>query len=786
MYKALRNTIIMLFTIFCFACHMKGPGSRQSLTKDKGLSPRPNILLITIDTLRADHLSCYGYSEIVTYSLDMLAREGMQFIRAYTPVPITLPSHASIMTGKYPISHRVMDNGVFALNNEEETLAECLKKEGYVCAAFIGSFVLDSQFGLAQGFDVYADNLDPNRGVDEPQQIGLRYPERRGDAVLNDFIQWLDGYEASADSSPFFAWVHFFDPHYTYEPPEPFSSQFKDNLYDGEIVYTDFCLKRLFDKLMAYDEWDSSWIIVVGDHGEGLGEHQEKYHGVFLYNSTLHVPLIMRYPKFIPSSIISSQVRTIDIAPTILDVLGIKPFKKTDGISFAALFEGGSFNDAILYCQSEYGMNGYGWAPLEGIQEDGWKYIRAPRAELYNMRHDKGELDNLFNDEPEKVQEMGSALEKVKALLVNNSEAPAPVPMDNETAQKLFSLGYVFRGDVKDGDYAQLPDPKDQVDLLDDMDMATYYHEMGDNEKALERFAKVIARDPKNLYVHSMIGIIHQNRGEYDLAEAAFLEVLKIRSDYLDTHLRLAGIYERQGRFSSALEQMKLGLKDASKKDDVYYAMGLLHEKMGNYELAIESFKEALKIAPENYKIYYSLGSMYHKKGLTSEAISYYTRSLELNARDPAVYNNLGLLYFDKNQLEEAKEAMLKAIELAPDIEVHYKNLGDIYFKEKEYEQAENYIQKSISMNPSSYQAYNSLGNVYFMQKQYNKALLEFRRAIELAPDFTQAYFNLSYTLYTLGRISEAIEALRETIRLDPYFPQARFLLEKARQQLSE
>ncbi|MGA1826276.1 MAG: tetratricopeptide repeat protein [bacterium] len=779
-----KNSIILFLVIICSACH--GKHTARIKNKDTIVSPKPNILLLTIDTLRADHLSCYGYTKSVTYSIDRLAAEGARFTRAYTPVPITLPSHASIMTGKYPISHGVMDNGVFVLDDREETLAESLQKADYECAAFIGSFVLDSQFGLDQGFDFYADNLDPNKPAGAIKQLGFRYPERSGDSVTNDFIKWLDSYKASDTKSPFFAWVHYFDPHFTYEPPEPFSAQFKDNPYDGEIMFTDFCLKRIFDTLSSYSLLDSTWIILVGDHGEGLGEHKEKYHGVFLYNSTLHVPLIMRYPALITPAVVSSQIRTIDIAPTILNVLGIKPFKEADGVSFAKLFEGESIDDSTLYCQSEYGMNGYGWAPLEGIQQDEWKYIKAPYPELYNIKKDNEELHNLIDEKPDKASEMRQALDTIKSALEKHAHATAPTPMDSETAQKLFSLGYVFRGDVKSEDYAELPDPKDRIELLDDMDMATYYHEKGNDEKALERFKKVIALDPKNLYVHSMIGIIHQNRREYDRAEAAFLNVLKIRSDYLDIHLRLAGIYEAQGRFPEALEQLELGIETAKKKEDVYYAIGLLYEKRGNYELAIENFNKALDISPKQYKIYYSLGSIYHKQGLLSEAISHYKRCIELNPYDPAVYNNLGLLYFDKNQLTEAKEAMLRAIELAPDIDIQYKNLGDIYFKEKEYEKAAELILKSITLNPSSYQAYNSLGNVYFMQKEYNKALDQFKKAVGLAPNFTQAQFNLSYTLYSLGRISEAIEALRETIRLDPYFPQARFLLEKARQEISE
>ena len=754
--------------------------------KNKSVRCKPNILLISVDTLRADHLSCYGYSKATTKSFDRLAKEGILFTKAYTPVPITLPSHSSIMTGKYPISHRVMDNGIFFLDEEEETLAECLKQEGYFCAAFIGSFVLDSQFGLNQGFDIYADDFDTDEPKGEKKRMGLSYPERRGNSVTNDFIEWLDSYRTSADRSPFFAWVHYFDPHFAYEPPEPLYSQFKDNLYDGEIAYTDLCLKRLFDKLISYDLWDSTWIILVGDHGEGMGEHNETYHGVFLYDSTLHVPLIMRYPELITPSTINSQVRTIDIAPSILDALEIRPLKEVDGVSFAKVFEGKSIDHLTLYCQSEYGLNGYGWSPLEGIRQDEYKYIQAPHPELYNIHKDKKELYNLINKEAARAKSMESTLKELKAKLEKQTVAPTPKSMDSETAQKLFSLGYVFSGKVESQDHAELPDPKERIKLLNDMDMATFYLETGHDEKALKQFEKVIIADPNNLYARYMIGMIQKKRGKYDLAEAAFLEVLKIRSNYLDIHLHLGGLYEIQGRFSLALEQLQLAAEGAKKEEDMYYTMGLIHEKMENFDLAIENFNKSLEILPEQYRVYYSLGSVYRKQGLSSKAILKYRQALELNPDSAEIYNSLGILYHDINKLTEAKEAILKAIELAPEIAIHYKNLGDIYFKEKDYKQAKKYLQKSITLNPSSNLTYSSLGNVYFMEKKYEKALNKFRKAIELDPEFTQAHYNLGYTLYTLGRISEAIEALRETIRLDPYLTPARLLLEKARQQLIE
>ena len=349
----------------------------------------PDVFLITIDTLRADHVHCYGYDRIKTPALDTLATQGILFAEAFTPSPITNTSHTSILTGHLPSTHGVTDFAV-PLAAKNQTLGELLKKQGYETAAFIGSVVLDSKEfapGLDRGFDFYDNFPRPARTKSRWGRL-----ERRGEDVVQHATTWLNAHPAS----PRFVWIHLYDPHDPYEPPPPYSEIYKQRLYDGEIAYADSVVAGFVSFLKKHAWYDHSIIVVVGDHGEGLGEHHEETHGIFLYDSTTHVPLIMKMPnQRTAGRVVKAQVRTLDILPTVLDLLHDSLPARLDGKSLRSYFSAGQDKDRIVFGETDYPLR-FGWAPLRSIRADGLKFIEAPRPELCDLRREPREEANNY------------------------------------------------------------------------------------------------------------------------------------------------------------------------------------------------------------------------------------------------------------------------------------------------------------------------------------------------------------------------------------------------------
>src|SRR5437899_4052696 len=419
---------------------------------------RPGVFLITIDTLRADHVHCYGYDRIQTPALDLLAKQGIRFTQAFTPSPITNSSHASIMTGLLPSSHGVSDFGV-PLTAIYPTLAELVAKGGYRTAAFIGAVILDSKNlapGLDRGFEFY-DNF-PELTTTKSRWGRL---ERRGMEVEQRAESWLNAHPTATH----FVWVHFYDPHDPYEPPPPYSEVYKDRLYDGEIAYADSALGHFLAYLKKMGWYEGAMIVVVGDHGEGLGEHHEDTHGIFLYDSTTHVPLIVKLPNEREAGrTVDAQVRTTDIMPTILGLLGVAAPAKLDGESLTPLFAGAETASRIVFGQTDYPLR-FGWSPLRSVRRDGFKFIEAPKPELYDLRSDSGELENKYEPWNEEVQEARTTLADLRPVSpMPRHVSPASVPAS--TIDELHALGYLGPADAGSAtnvpEPSMLPDPKDK------------------------------------------------------------------------------------------------------------------------------------------------------------------------------------------------------------------------------------------------------------------------------------------------------------------------------------
>ncbi|HJZ12399.1 MAG TPA: sulfatase-like hydrolase/transferase, partial [Acidobacteriota bacterium] len=498
-------------------------------------APR-NVMLITIDTWRADYLSYNGSTKVQTPHVDRLAKEGANFTKARTSVPLTLPSHASIMTGLYPPNHGVRDNGSFRLPDSHSTLAQTLKSKGYITAAFIGSFVLDHRFGLNAGFDVYDD-----RTWNQIAMLESSDAERNAEAVYKAFQSW---WTTRDQSKPFFVWIHLYDPHAPYEPPAPFRARYKTNPYAGEVAYADSFVGKLMNDLEKSTLTGNSIVAVVGDHGEGLGEHQENSHSVLIYNSKLHVPMILFAPKLIaPATRIDSLTRTIDLASTLLDYLGYgKNFG--EGTSMRNVIEGGNVPEVQSYSESLYPKLNLGWSPLFGIEAGKFHFILAPAPELYYLPTDPAETKNRLQEFPQIVDQLQ---DKLKPFVEKPSVARQK--LDAEAEEKLRSLGYVSGAQASRQSNA---DPKDKMGIWNRMQQGMSFSKYGNCREAIAIFEEVLMKEKDTPLVYDYLGSCYRSIKEWDKAENVYRKALDRGLESATVRMNLGVLLHREKKLEQA------------------------------------------------------------------------------------------------------------------------------------------------------------------------------------------------------------------------------------------
>ena len=555
----------------------------------------PDVYLITIDTLRADHVGCYGYKQVETPALDALAADGVRFAEAFTHSPITNTSHTSILTGLLPSVHGVTDFGV-PLSPRHVTAAELLKKHGYQTAAFIGAVILDSSAlapGLDRGFDFYdnfpkaaaadskntdAKNTDA-KNTDVKNKERWDRVERRGMEVVQHAEAWFDQHRAG----PHFVWVHLFDPHDPYEPPPPYSEKYKDHLYDGEIAYADSAVANWIAYLKKAGVYDNAIIIVSGDHGEGLGEHGEETHGLFLYDATLHIPLLLKTPRNAASPaphgmVIDAQVRTTDILPTILAATGIPASPELNGESLFPLLEksgdkkSDDKNERVLFGETDYPLR-WGWAPLRALRTENAKLIEAPRPELYDPRADPKETKNLYAADGAKLQNLQAEMAKWEAKL--------PTPNNFAKSEKL-------------------PDPKDKIEvqnLLHNAMLASDDNRSNDARQFLEKAAQL---DPTSPNAVMQLGEIELAAGEYAKAAAHLKRASELRSDDPNAAYEAGEALEKSGDFAGAREALEASLKLAPSQMPARLLLGLVYLQLKDAKNAADQFEAALLVDSEN------------------------------------------------------------------------------------------------------------------------------------------------------------------------------------------
>jgi choline-sulfatase len=615
----------------------------------------PNVFLITIDTLRPDHIHCYGYDNIETPALDSLAKNGIRFTNAFTPAPITNVSHASILTGLQPSSHGVTDFGI-PLAASHPTWAQLLRANGYQTAAFIGAIVLDSKMlapGFDRGFDFY-DNFPSIQSNDAHDAPRWGRVERRGLDVISHAETWLN----SHPTGPEFVWIHLYDPHDPYEPPPPFSLKYKDHLYDGEIAYADSALGNFLQFLKKKELYENSLVIVVGDHGEGLGEHNEQTHGIFLYDSTVHVPLIIKLPFGLRASeVIGAQVRTTDILPTTLDILNVSAPASLDGVSLKPLFEGTEREERVLLGETDYPLL-FGWAPLRSSRADGIKYIEAPRPELYDLRMDPGELNNVYQPWDGRVKKSREILARSKASAVPSSSL---APVGSNTLDELKALGYLGKADVGSSTTAPEPsllaDPKDKIEEQNLLHVAMIARDGNHVEAARNALEKTLTLDPDSIPALQQLGELELDTGDYSKATAHLKRAHELRPVDASLEFKLALALQKQEDFTAARDALRDSLRLAPDQFAARVSLGQVYLALANGSEAVDQFQAALLLKPDSLEAALGLARAEIALNSFEAAVQELAPLSRAHPRSPEVFDLLAEVYTKTGKTEQAKRA---------------------------------------------------------------------------------------------------------------------------------
>ncbi len=686
-----------------------------------------NVLMITLDTTRADHLPMYGYDKVKTPNLDALADESYIFEDAIAHVPLTLPSHTSMLTGLLPISHGIRDNAGFFLDEKVTTLPEVLKANGYSTSAFVSAFVLDSRWKLNQGFDHYYDNFD----LAEFKQVNPQDAQRPAEETVVEAEHWLE----SHTNERFFCWVHFYDPHDPYEPPEPFKTQYSDQPYDGEIAYTDVQIGKLLDKLDSLQLRKKTIIVITGDHGEGLGEHGELSHAQFIYNSTQHIPLLVYLPGR-PNDRVKGLVRHIDLFPTILELLGIPQQKEIQGRSFVPLLNGGKDAERVAYSESIYAELHYGWSPIKGITTEKYKYIDAPRAELYDRINDPAESRNLIQEKPEYAKVLRDQLDEIIAKY-SDKNRQGPQQMDPETEEKLRALGYIG-GTVQSTEESRKIDPKDKIHLAQKLQTASYLAQKQQYQESNETLAQVFREDPAMPDAHFIAGINYIGLKDFDKSIDELMQTIAQRPQH-----------------TMAL-----------------YNIGYAYERKGENDEALDWFLKVLQYEPTHLYASLKIAHLYRIMNKPEEARPYFLQAMETYQRflsntksdkaKTALHSTIGEIYFGAGDLDQAEQHFRAAIDLTPDRKGLHYNLASIYEAKGNLPAAMDEYRKETEVDSENFKAFNNLGLLYRQARQLDRAALCFQRVVQLLPKDARGYLLLASTYKEMGRVQEANAILQQ------------------------
>ncbi len=686
-----------------------------------------NVLVVTLDTLRADRVGAYGYAAARTPVLDGLAARGARFSAATTTTPLTLSAHTSLFTGMWPTAHGVRDNTGFYVDDALTTLAEQLKGHGYRTGGFVGAFVLDARWGIAQGFDHYFDEFDLSEDVGP----GLDAIQRRGAEVVDAAMAWLK----QPDPKPFFAWVHLYDPHTPYDAPAEYAARFpatRDGAYDAEVAYTDAQLGRLLAALEADGRLANTIVVVLADHGEQLGEHREQSHGFFIYDAAVQVPLIIAAPG-VAARVVSDQVRIIDVMPTVLELAGVDIPAAVQGASLKPAL-GGARQPLLAYSESWYPRFHFGWSELRAVRDGRYKFIQAPRRELYDLAADPRELNNLAASDPARADGLERAL---RALVAQTSRAGAstgPQPVDAAAEQRLRALGYVGSTSAKNLEERPRRDPKDAIELYNLLHLAGSDSEAGLYDEAAAKVRQALAVDPDIIEAHSRLGNIYSKAGRHAEAAAAYQRALTLDPEHLLSTYNLALSYRALGKIDEAI----VGLERTQQLD------------------------------PRSGRAHFQLGDIYMQRGEPAKALEVLQRGLKLDVDRAPFLVKLAEAHLELKQLDQAERALTEALKLRPDVPRGSYNLALVHEQRGRSGQARAAYEAEAANNPKNYGAQFNLARLLLKEGRLPEATTRFRAAVAARPEFAEGYLYLAKALLDGGDLRGAEQAAQDGLARRP------------------
>lgn len=694
-----------------------------------GSSRRANVLVISIDTLRADRLGSYGYANAQTPVLDALAARGVRFAEAATSVPLTLPAHTSLLTGEFPARHGVRDNGGFYVDAERLTLAEVLRDRGYRTGAFVGAFVLDSRWGLDQGFDQYFDDFDLSRDLGP----GMDAIQRPGSEVVSRAIEWL----REPSEAPFFAWVHLYDPHTPYEAPEPFRSRYPrtlDGAYDAEVASTDSEVGRLLNELSSMDRASDTLIVVVADHGESLGQHGEQTHGFFIYDSVLRIPLIIAGPG-IASRVVNGQVRIVDVMPTILGLLDIPVPSSVQGQTLVPAMSG-QVVELLAFAENWYPRYHYGWSELTAVRDGRYKFIQAPRRELYDVQKDPGELHDLASTHPARAEALERALREMQTSVQADAHSTAaPQRVDPEVEERLRALGYVS-GTVNRHVLEDRPrgDPKDKIRLYNLLKQA--------GQDSVE--------------------------GRIDDAIAKVREALMNDADIVEGHVMLGNLYVKDKQEREAIQAYRRALSLDPEHQGATFSLALAYRSAGDESAALAGFERANTLDPRSGKALFQIADLHMQGGRFGDAERILEEGLRLDVDRPAFLVKLGECRIERQAWDEAEQALREAIDAKPDLAQAHYDLALIYEHRELFAEAMAEYELELSHHPKTFAASFNLAKLLSRAGRPTEALKRFRETVDTNPAFAEGHLYFAKALLDAGDLPNAEEAARRGLAAGP------------------
>jgi choline-sulfatase len=676
----------------CYIGVTLGLGLSSWIVLARNTAPPP-VILISVDTLRADRLGCYEDRRRVTPHIDAIAQQGTLFSQVSSQVPLTLPSHVSLFTSTYPFFNGVQDNGQ-RLGPDAVTLSTVLKSQGYRTAAFVASYVLDRRFGLNQGFDLYDSPFDLHRrsGSDAADA------KRSGDQVVDSAVRWIE----ANSKGPFFVFLHLYDLHKPYDLPVSWQQRTGSTEgYEAQLSYEDEVLGRFWSFLATRGFLQKSLVVFTSDHGEGLGDHGESTHGYFVYQSTLRVPLIIRWPAGTGTflSRVDEPASLLDVAPTILQFLRITPPLGFQGRSlFAEACRKGMAGQAEIYSESLFARNHFGCSAISSLRQGALKYIEAPKPELYDLATDPEEAHNIYAREKSLALSLRERLNTLKSHFREHRSMPGALNTEGEAA--LRSLGYLSSSSSVSNTAELRADPKDRIVEAETFHLAVALASSGKLEESNRLLERLQAKLPEVMAIPMTLGLNQQKLGKHAEAMDNFRAALKGDPANAEAYSSLAASSLALRREDEAIRELQAALAIDPSHSRAYRLLGAVWMQRKNYAQAWECFSHMLAIAPEDYEAHYQLAILATFKGRWKEGEQHLLAALKTDPDSPEAYNALGSIYFRQGNLNEARDTFIKALRLKPNFAWAHYNLGLVFRQQQENEEAIRHFRQALAADP--------------------------------------------------------------------------------------